>query len=569
MKGAGHHIRLVRLCAALLGLAGWAGVLQAQSAGNPLDQLPAAQPVPLAPGATPGAQVTVQAPPDASAARMAQVVRPTRFDIEGVNAIPFDEVASRFAPLAGQAVTVAKLVEVARAATALYRDRGHPLSFVFVPEQDFANGVVRVVAVEGYVSAVRIEGDAGNAEPMLRAIAERLTTQRPLTQRGFERVTQLLARLPGLSVNANAALPASTDGATTLVLKVKREPYNLSVGADLRQPTPRAVLTGVWNDPIASGSQLNASTLLGNYRNEKLLTLGYTQMLGTDGLAFKANVSSYRGYPDESMGRGARIERFNTNRRVDLAFSYPLTLTARSSLTLSGGFYAVDNIDTYRAPATGNRLSEDTRMRALFAQLAYADNQPDRSRSASVMLAQGLRGAGASATVYSNVPGLTGSNPARRDFTRITVDASQRDRYANKMGTAVAFGAQYSEHTLAASERISFGGTRFGRGYAMGDATGDSGWGVSAELNRLFVMDSQWLKQVEPYLLVEAAHVSMRLGQPRPSKLRSVALGLRFSDNKHYSLDIAAAKPTGDAAASNPARKPRLSLLLTYQLAAL
>jgi hemolysin activation/secretion protein len=568
VKGA-DRFRAIRLCAAL-GLAGWAGVLHAQTpaAGNPLSQLPSTQPVPLAPGATPGAHVTVQAPPDASAARMAQVVRPTRFDIEGVNAIPFEEVASRFAPLAGQPVSVAQLVAVAGAATALYRERGHPLSFVFVPEQDFANGVVRVVAVEGFVSAVRIEGDAGNAEPMLRAIAERLTTQRPLTQRGFERVTQLLARLPGLTVDANAALPGGTDGATTLVLKVKREPYNLSVGVDLRQPTPRAVLTGVWNDPVASGSQLNASTLLGNYRNEKLLTLGYTQMLSTDGLAFKANVSSYRGYPDEAMGRGASIERFNTNRRVDLSLSYPLMLTARSSLTLSGGFYAVDNIDTYRSPASGNQLSEDTRIRALFAQLAYADNQPDRGRSASVMLAQGLRGAGASATNYSNVPGLAGSNPAQLDFTRVTLDASQRDRYANKMGTAVAFGAQYSGQTLAASERISFGGARFGRGYAMGDGSGDSGWGVSAELNRLFVMESQWLKQIEPYLLLEAADVSMRQGQPTPSKLRSAALGMRFSDNRHYSLDLALAKPTGDAAPSNPARKPRLSLLLTYQLAA-
>ena len=562
-------LRAVRLCA-LLGLAGCTGMLHAQGAapGNPLDQLPEARPLPLPPGTTPGTRVTVQAPPDAGAGRMAQVVRPTRFDIEGVSDVPFDAVAGRFAPLAGQAVTVAQLVEVANGATALYRDRGHPLSFVFVPDQDFADGVVRVVAVEGFVSAVRIEGDAGNAEPKLRAIAERLVTQRPLTLAAFERVTQLLARLPGLSVDATAALPASTDGATTLVVKVKREPYNVSVGADLRKPTPRAVLSGVWNDPIASGSQLSASTLLGNYEREKLLTLGYSQMVGTDGLTFKAALSSYRGYPDEAMGRGAGIERFNTNRRIDLSASYPLLLTARSSITLSGGFYSVDNIDQYRAPATGRQLSEDTRVRALFAQLAYADAQPDRSRSASLMLAQGLRGAGASATVYSNVPGLAGANPARLDFTRISVDASQRDRYANQLGTAVSFVAQYSAHTLAASERISFGGTRFGRGYAMGDAAGDSGWGVAAELNRLFTMDSTWLKQIEPYLLFEAAHVATQRGQPVPSKLRSMALGVRFSDNRHYSLDLALAKPTGDATASNPARKPRMTLLLTYQLAA-
>lgn len=555
---------------AALVLLGWASLLQAQpvSSGNPLDQLPEARPLPLPPGTAPGARVTVQSPPDAGAGRLAQGVRPARFDIEGVDAMPFDVVAGRFAPLVGQPVTVGQLVAVADGVTALYRAQGHPLSFVFVPEQSFADGVVRVVAVEGYISAVRIEGDAGNAEPRLRAIAERLVTQRPLTLAAFERVTQLLARLPGLTVDATAALPASTDGATTLVLKVKREPYNVSLGADLRQPTPRAVLSGVWNDPLVPGSQLSASTLLGQWEREKLLTLGYTQLVGTDGLSLRAGLSNYRGYPDETLGRGARIERFNTNRRIDLAASYPLWLSARSSLTLSGGFYGVDNIDTYRAPATGRALSEDTRVRALFAQLAWVEAQPDRSRSASVMLAQGLRGAGASATVRSNVDGLAGSNPARLDFTRLTVDASQRDRYANRLGTAFAFGAQYSPHTLAASERISFGGTRFGRGYAAGEAAGDAGWGASAELNRLFTFDSAWLKQIEPYLLVEAARVTTAVGVPALASLRSVALGVRFSDNRHYSLDVAVAKPTGDASPSNPARRPRLALLLTYQLAA-
>lgn len=569
MSRAIRPLRAARRWAAL-GLLGFIGALHAQTAlpGNPLDQLPEPRPLPLAPGTAPGARVTVQAPTDPGAGRMAQVLRPARFDIEGINALPFAAIASRFEPLVGQTLTVAQLVAVADGATALYRERGHPLSFVFLPEQSFADGVVRVVAVEGFVSAVRIEGDPGPAEPRLRAIAERLTTQRPLTLAAFERATQLLARLPGLSVDATAALPASTDGATTLVLKVKREPYNLSVGADLRQPTPRAVLSGVWNDPLVPGGQLSASTLLGSWEREKLLTLGYSQLVGTDGLTLRANVSTYRGYPDEALGRGASIERFNTNRRIDLAASYPLLLNARSSLTLSGGIYAVDNIDDYRAPATGRQLSEDTRIRALFAQLAYADASPDRSRSASVMIAQGLRGAGASATVRSNVEGLAGQNPARLDFTRISFDASQRDRYANKLGTALSFGAQYSGHTLAASERISFGGTRFGRGYATGDAAGDSGWGIGAEVNRQFTLEGDWLKQVEPYLLAEAAHVSTRVGEPAPRSLRSVALGVRFSDNRHYSLDIAVAKPTGDAAASNPARRPRLTLLLTYQLAA-
>lgn len=551
-----------------IGLACTAAAVYAQApvAGNPLDQLPTQRAAPARDPASEAPRLDVQTPAGPAGGRLEQTVTARRFDIEGVRTIPFAEIARLFAPHVHQGVSVGRLVALARDATALYRERGYPLAFVYVPDQDFRDGVVRVVAVEGYIASLRIEGDAGAAEPQLRALAARLLAERPLTLASFERISQLMARLPGLDAQATASLPANTDGATTLVLKVRRQPYNLSLGADLRRPTPRAVLTGVWNDPFAAGSQVSASTLAGDFRREKLFSLGYTQFVGTDGLMLKASFSNYRGYPDKEMDRGARIERFNTNRRSELSASYPLLLNARTSVMLSGGFYAVDNADDYNVPATGARLSEDTRMRAVFAQIAYADVQADRNRSASVMVAQGIDGLGASASVGSNVPGLALTNPARVAFTRLAFDASQRDRFANQWGSAISFGAQYSPHTLAASERVSFGGARFGRGYAAGDAAGDSGWGAGVELNRQFRRDGQWLKTIEPYLLLEAAQVSIHDGTPALRKLRSVALGARLSDARHYSLDLAVAKPTGDAAPSNPARRPRLTVLLSYQL---
>ncbi len=554
----------------VVALAGAAAAPHAQTVqgGNPLDQLPSPAPVPSV--RAPAPQVDARPPAGAAdgAGKLERRIVPSRFDIEGVKALPFPEIAALFAPLAGQPVAVARLVELAAQATALYKQAGMPLSFVYLPDQEFDGGVVRVVAVEGYIGSVRIDGDAGPAEARLRAIAGRLLAERPLRQATFDRVTQLLLRLPGLTVGAAASMPATTDGATELVLKVARQPYNVSLGADLRQPTPRAVLSGSINDPFVPGGQLSASTLLGDVSREKLLTVGYTQLVGTDGLQLKAQATAYRGYPDKKLDSGSALERFNTNRRVEFSASYPLLLDARSSLTLNGGVYGVDNADDYRVPATGARLTDDTRVRAAFAQLSFLDVQSDRSRGASILLAQGIDGAGASSAIRSNIAGLGGAGTARLDFTRLSIEGNQRDRFAGQWGTAVSFGAQYSPHSLAASERVSFGGPRFGRGYAAGDAAGDSGWGVGLELNRIFRLESVWLKQIEPYLLVEQARVSTDLGRPMPQKLRSLALGVRLSDAKHYSLDLAIAKPTGDAAIDNPARKMRVSLMLSYQLAA-
>ena len=560
--------RRVCLAAALAGTASLAqGQAQAPAGANPLSQLPAPAPVPLAP--EPAPQLRLDQPAGPAASKLAQRITPSRFDIEGVDALGFDEVAGRFAPLVGRPTTVQELVRLAQEVTALYKERGYPLSFAYMPDQDFAGGVVRIVAVEGYIASVRIEGDAGASMPKLREIAERLQAERPLRLATFERITQLLTRLPGLQVSAQASMPATTDGATALVLAVKRQPYNLSVGADLRQPTSRAVLTGVLNDPLASGGQLSASTLLGDFSRERLLSMGYTQLVGADGLTLKAQASDYRGYPDKRYERGAVLERYNKNRRLELSASYPLQLSARSSLTLNGGFYGNDNIDDYRVPANGVLLTDETRVRAFFGQLAYVAVDPTRSRTASMLLAQGVDAMGASATLRSNVAALSGPGSARLDFTRLTFDASQRDRFASKWGTAISFGAQYSPHTLASSERIAFGGSRFGRAYAAGDGSGDSGWGVSGEINRAFTLDGQWLKQIEPYLLLEAAHLSTKLGKPAPEWMRSVALGIRLSDAKHYSLDLAMAKPTGDASVNNPQRKLRFSVQLSYQLDAL
>jgi len=551
-----------------LALAGGAAALQAQNArpGNPLDQLPAPAPVPAP--RDPAPRVELRAPAGPTGNRLEQSFTATRFDIEGVRALPFERVAALFAPLAGRPTTAAQLVQRATEASALYRDAGHPLSFVFVPDQTFAGGVVRVVAVEGYLSGLRIEGDAGPATPKLREIAAPLLAERPLRQATFERVTQLLARMPGLTVAATASMPGTTDGATELVLKVKRVPYDVSLGADLRQPRSRAVLNGVWNDPFVAGGQLSASTLVGDFSREKLFTLGYTQLVGADGLAWRTSLTRYSGYPDSRLGRGAPLERRNTNQRAELSASQPLRLDTRGSLTLNGGFYAVDNSDDYRVPANGVTLSEDTRVRALFAQLAYVDATPGRSRSASALLAHGIDGLGARAVVRSNIDALNGVGLAQTDFTRVTFDASQRDRFSGGWGTGVSFGGQYSGQSLAASERIAFGGPRFARGYAPGDGAGDAGWGVGVEFNRQFALDLPWLRQVEPYVLLEAARVSTRYGEPLPRELRSMALGLRVSDARHYSIDVAVAKPTGDAALNNPLRKTRVSLQLSYRLSA-
>ena len=547
---------------------GWAatgaGAQSAAPVGNPLDTLPRPE-LPTQPGADVRIDVKPPAPPGAEA--LNRGLMPRRFSIEGVRSIPFDEVAALFAPLAGQPITVAQLVETGQRATAIYQRRGYALSFFFVPAQDFRDGMVRVVAVEGHVQEVRVEGDAGRAEPKLREIAERLRAEKPLRRETFEHVTELLGRLPGISLQAEVRLPASTDGASTLTLKVRRKPYDLAVGLEARKPQPRAVVTGSVNDLLAPGSQIGASTLVSSARNDHYNALNYLQFVGGQGWSLKGTLSRYRGDPNEQLGIEGPLPRETRVQRAEIGASYPLRLSRSSSLTIGLGLYGVDTQDTTSNPANGAYLTDDSRVRVLQGQMAYASHLPERSRQASLTLSHGLKGLGARAGLLSNLPDLSGPSPIELGFTRLQAEASQANRFANGFGTVVSLVLQASPDPLPSSEKTSFGGGRFGRGYASGEAVGDSGWGLGLELNKAFTVDGAWLRQWQPYLLWEAARVYADQGTPLPQKLRSVSLGLRLSDHQRYSVDISASKPTGDTPLDNTRKRWRAGLTLSWRLA--
>ncbi|MCZ8256507.1 MAG: ShlB/FhaC/HecB family hemolysin secretion/activation protein, partial [Polaromonas sp.] len=328
--------------------------------GNPLDTLPMPQ-LPREQKADPG--ITILPSQLEAQPRRSLNVTPQRFQIEGVHAISFDEVANLFKPLAGQTVTVARIAEVSREVTALYKQQGYALSFAFVPEQDFKNGVVRIVAVEGYAANVKIEGDPGRAETLLREIAANLQQDRPLRLASFERYTQLMAQMPGLKVEASATPPSTTDGAGMLVLKVVRQPYLVALATDVRGSRPRVVATGILNDPFTGGSRLTASTMLGAFKGEHFGAASYSQMVGSEGLTLKAEMSLYRGNPDAHLDTPPLIQRETDYKRLEFSAQYPLILSRSESLTLSGGIYGVGNADNYTNPANGVMLTDEVNVR--------------------------------------------------------------------------------------------------------------------------------------------------------------------------------------------------------------
>nr|WP_246541594.1 POTRA domain-containing protein [Collimonas antrihumi] len=531
--------------------------------GNPADTLPKAE----APASAPVTiNIQTQAVDPALQKLLASHLTPSRFQIAGVKTLPFDQVAALFAPLANRDTTVAELLATANKVTQMYQDQGYPLSFAFIPAQTFENNVVVVTVVEGYVKNVKIEGNPGGNEDRLKQIAEQLQQERPLRRATFERVAGILSLQPGVKIVANVAPPTTTDGAADMVLTVKRRPVTVGVGADYRQPGIRGLLTASTNGLTPLGEQVTVSTLQpSGPQDEKYYAINYVQPIGNDGLLAKLNWSNYRAQPENSALEGVQYQaRYQTKTvRAGGSLSYPVILDNTHSLTVTGGAYSVENGQefTRSVPATPMTLELSSQVRVLSAEAAWVDVKtgPDKLQQTRQL----------SVGVYKAVNGL-GSKSEKSNvdlgFTRVTLQAAQSNQLGGGFGVAVAASMQYSSNILPTSEQIGFGGKLFGLAYPVGELAGDKGWGISAEVNRMFPMSYTYLKKVQPYLLVDHSRVYSNSGPLTHDTLGSIALGVRFSDDRYYTLDLSLAKPVADVPVNSSSRSPRVNASYSYQL---
>ncbi|MBB3259564.1 hemolysin activation/secretion protein [Paraburkholderia bannensis] len=533
------------------------------AAGNPLDALPQIN----APQKAPNVTVQVEQQTPQLQQLLATHITPATFKVEGVKSIPFDEVVKKFAPLANHDITIGQLIETANEVTKLYQERGYALSFAFVPAQDFAGGVVRITVVEGYVKDVKVTGKPGKLEDKMRSIAAHIVEDRPLRTATFQRYINVLGLLPGLKVKANVAPPTNTDGATTLELDATQKPYDISTGIDFNHPGVQGLLTLTENGLTPFGEQLSVSALLPKGRDNVTYLAAHAAVpIASDGLIAKVDASHYRGNPTDNPGLPGSVERTVISDKITGALSYPLLLSNTRSVVGTVSAYATHDEDRYHNTLNGLQYGLKSQVRVVQLQADYTDVQTGQVRKASIAVAKAFNVLGASKSADTNIPGLTLQNPASLNFVRTNASFSQTNDWPMGFGTAVAVIGQYSPVSLPTSEQISFGAQRFAAGYEPGEASGDSGWAYSLELNRPLKIGKVWLQTLTPYVSFDMARVYLHAGTPSPSRLSSASIGFRLSDGRYYSVDLSVAKALADAPVESASRSPRFNATFSYQL---
>lgn len=531
---------------------------------NPLQNLPRVE-TPVTPRVN--TQVQNQAPNPQLAALLATQITPQRFDVRGVHAVPFKEIAALFSPMTGKTVRVADVLAASNKISDVYKAHGYALSFGFVPTQDFANGVVHITVVEGYVAVVDIQGNAGNMEPKVRAIAAHIVKDRPLRQKTFERYLQVLGMLPGMHIDANVPAPTTTDGATRLELDVKRTRFNASTGIDFNHPGVQGLTSVTENGLLSQSEQIALSTLLPpGPGHQHLYSLAYLQPLWSEGLMLHINGSHYQGSPDTENQLPYYLKQNLHQDQYAFAFSYPLLLDNHTNLTATGGGYVTTMEQIYTNTINDAKLIQQYGLRVLDAKMDFVKASDTSVRKINVEIAHGLDGLGASASTAVRVGNTLIVSPADPQFTRYDVTFIQSNLWPHRFGTVFNITGQYSNSTLPTTEQVSFGGPRYGLAYDPGETSGDSGWGASVELNRRYDLSYHWIKQVTPYLIGQFARVYLNVGVPTTAELGTAGVGVRWTDKHYYSFDLTVAEPVGDVPVGAPHREPRVDFSFSYQL---
>ena len=153
-------------------------------------------------------------------------IAPARFEILGCTAFDAPALEAVLAPFKGRPLTTPDLLSLVEAIRRLYADAGYGTTEVGLPDQDFADGAVRIEVHEGRLEQVAIEGTLFYQPVFFRSRIER-AARVPLDVPALYRVLERLQADPGVERIA-AVLERVGPGRHRLRVAVsERSPWSL------------------------------------------------------------------------------------------------------------------------------------------------------------------------------------------------------------------------------------------------------------------------------------------------------------------------------------------------------
>ena len=497
----------------------------------------------------------------------------TRLDITRPDGSPLQPVIA--AALAGLAVPageqpIAVVCDIRDAANAALRREGW-IASVQIPAQEIADGVLKLEVVTAKIVQMRIRGDAGRYEALLRERLAKIEAMDPLNEREAERLLLLAGDVPGLDVALSLQASGGAQGEVIGDLTVSSRRF--AVFANAQNYNARVL----GRETIYARGEIYGLTGLGDityfgasttadFKEQIIVQGGHIFELGSGGTTFGARATYAWSRPD----LGALDLRTNTL-ATGFDVTHPLVRSIRSNARVRGGFDYIDQIARSGTGSTAFTLTED-KLRVAFAGIDADHQFVDRNGNAFVSIAasgelrKGLGIFGASERGFADgvLTSRIEGNPQALVF-RGAVDATLR--LGPVFSIAGSGQVQWANDPLLNYEEFALGSLTIGRGYDPGSNSGDRAVGGRAELRADAPISSKLGTQFYAFYDRLRLENLDRARLEGPRTFESVGGGLRFSLPNAMVLDVAYAKPLDKALALDERKPPaRVLVSLTFQL---
>jgi hemolysin activation/secretion protein len=376
-------------------------------------------------------------------------------------------------------ITIEQLDAIALAVTEYYRESGFILATAFVPEQEVADGIIRLNVLEGRLGDVAVSNQL-IFDPQTIKAAFNNELGEPVTEERIEGALRRINDLPGVRVRGSFS-PGDNVGETRLTLGVLDEKaWSSSVlidnhGSETTGET-RLYATTEWNNLMNKGHRLVAGVL----RTEGPDSSLYGQI--AYGMPFtkdrRGTVTATVSTNEFVVRRLANLpEIIGETDNYGLALDYQLIRGRTLNLALHTGYLQKDVLFEV---GTLVSLSTDEKIETFSVAADYTQLWDDRQ-----LLLTGRFGVDQGHMIQGEARGQS------VDFTKLLLSTNVLKRFSvdnwltkneSYFNFVLKINAQYTEKFLSSVEQFSLGGPNAVRSLGVSDVSVDSGVYVGAEL---------------------------------------------------------------------------------------
>ncbi|CAN5618516.1 ShlB/FhaC/HecB family hemolysin secretion/activation protein [soil metagenome] len=475
--------------------------------------------------------------------------------IQGQLAVSKEELIRALGPVIGQSFDFAGLQQLAARVTQSLRGYGYSFSRAYLPAQNLTDGVLRIAVLEGRygkVSVVSADSQlAQQAQPWFAGLApgERITSG-PL-----ERSLLLLDDLPGIQASARLE-PGADLGTGDLHVQVERSArYTGAVGVDNHGNRYSGKSRGYFNldinSPFVFGDQIS---LRGSYSSQGtwLGSAAYSLPLGTDG--WRAQIGASR--TQYELGKEfANLQAHGTADAASAGLGYALLRTQDRNLRLGIQLQTRRLQDKQDATLTSASKTAQVVPISIAGDLrdAYGVTWGNITfASGNLSLDAGLRA----------VDGATARTEGR--YTKVNADLARLQPLTPNMTLYGRLSLQQASKNLDSSEKLSLGGPAGVRAWPSGEAAGDEGQLIQAELR----LQTDW---GVPFFFIDAGSVRISrnpwLAGNNQRSIKGSGFGLRSSFGQWRLEASLGWRSSSQRPTTEPgARQPQLWIALSREL---